>query len=350
MGKIKAKKVLVLDSSTFISEVGLMSEDATALKHYLFHLGTKLVVPQVVTEEYERNLKDRAEGKVKSVLANLKWLSVFFGIVNGWTPPKDDKIKARVKALASGEAFDAVLLNESPALLQRAKERANAELPPSHKKYSLPDCRLWEQCLELLRKHDVIFVSEDQDFCSHKKPAQLHPKLKAEAEGVQGGGCLTFHANMNSLLKILQRDEIPRLDAKKVFPFIYESVANKVSEIKEEFGGRPEMSGTVEQKFFSTSQYDVVEVRLTVKGLWRNDENDDTFKFILSGSCQYHLADNELCNLSISRIGLNKLLPNGNLEAVLNITYANASPVFLGGAEPIKPGPVSLDDPAADSN
>ena len=85
-GNIKAKKVLVLDSSTFISEVGLMSEDATALKHYLFNQKTKLVVPQVVIEEYERNLKNRAEGKVQSVLDNLEWLSLFFGSINGWTP------------------------------------------------------------------------------------------------------------------------------------------------------------------------------------------------------------------------------------------------------------------------
>ena len=172
-----------------------------------------------------------------------------------------------MKVLASGEAFGADVLNESPALLQRAKERVNTELPPSHRKDSLPDCRIWEQCLELLRKHDVIFVSEDQDFCGRKKPTQLHPILKAEAEGVQGGGCLTFHANMNSLLKVLQRDEIPRVDAEKVFPFIYKSVANKVSDIQEKFGCQPEMSGTVEQKIFSTSQYDVVEVRLTVKRL-----------------------------------------------------------------------------------
>ncbi len=350
MEKIKAKKVLVLDSSTFISEVGLMSEDATALKHYLFHQKTKLVVPQVVTEEYERNLKKRAAGKVESVIANLKWLSLFFGRINGWPQPKDDEIEVRVKVLASGEAYEAVVLNESAELLRRAKERVNAELPPSHKKDSLSDCRLWEQCLELLSKHDVIFVSEDQDFCGHKKPMQLHPKLKAEAEGVQEGGCLTFHANMNSLLKVLQLDEIPRLEAKKVFPFVYESVANKMSEIQEKYGCQPEMSGTVEQKYFSTSQNDVVEVRLTVKDCWRNDENDDTFEFNLSGSCQYHLADGELCNLSISTIGLKKLLPNGNLEAVFNSVYVDASGVFSGGAEPIKSGHVSLDDPPVDSN
>ena len=144
MEKIKAKKVLVLESNIFISEVGLMSRVATALKYYLLHQNTKLVVPQVVTEECERNLKKRVEGKVESVLANLEWLSLFFGSVNGWTPPNDNEIEARVKVLARGEAFGADVLNESSALLQRAKERANTELPPSHKKYSLSVCRLWE--------------------------------------------------------------------------------------------------------------------------------------------------------------------------------------------------------------
>ena len=249
MGKIKAKKVLVLDSNIFISNAGLISTDATTLKYYLFHQDIKLFVPQVVTEECERILIGKAMENVEIVHTTLKRLSWFFGSVNGWAPPKNDKIKARAKALARGEAFDAVVFNESPALLQRAKERANAELPPSHNKDSLSDCRIWEQCLELLRKHDVIFVSEDHDFRIDKKSMQLHPNLKAEAEGVQGGGCLTFHANMKSLLKVLQSDEIPRLDAKKVFPFIYKSVANKVSEFQEKYGGRPEMSGTVEQIF-----------------------------------------------------------------------------------------------------
>ena len=73
--------------------------------------------------------------------------------------PKDDEIEAQVKVLASREVFGADVLNESPAFLQHTKERVNTELPPSHRKDILPDCRFWEQCLELLRKHDVIFVS-----------------------------------------------------------------------------------------------------------------------------------------------------------------------------------------------
>ena len=44
--KVIADEVLVLDSSTFINEVGLTKKGASALKHYLFHRGTQLVIPR----------------------------------------------------------------------------------------------------------------------------------------------------------------------------------------------------------------------------------------------------------------------------------------------------------------
>ena len=342
MDELKAKEVLVFDSSTFIHEVGLTSDDASALRHYLHLRGTKLAVPQVVAKECERRLSKLAMKCVKDVNGALDLLSRLYGRVNGWTPPNKNDIAARVKALACGEAFDAFLLNEPPELLQRAKERSNAQRPPSHKKDSPRDCRIWEQCLELLRHHDVIFVSNDKDFCGHQQPEQLHPQLKTEADGVPGGGCLMFHYGMDSLLSDLLRDEIPQLAAEKVFTFVYESVADEVSEFEEKSGCHPESTGTVEQKMFSTSRNDVVEVRLKVKDSWRNAEGGETLEFKLSGSCLYHLSDSELCDLSVFRIGLYKLQPDGTLRAMTG-SYHNISAIFYGCAEPIQPGPVDID-------
>ena len=54
--KLTADEVIVFDSSTFIEEAGLTSQGASALKHYLRHRGTQLVVPKAAMEEYERNL------------------------------------------------------------------------------------------------------------------------------------------------------------------------------------------------------------------------------------------------------------------------------------------------------
>ena len=65
--EVRAEEVLVLDSSTFIQEAGLTSRGASALKHYLYHRGTRLIVPEVVAEEYERKLIERAIGKKRKL-------------------------------------------------------------------------------------------------------------------------------------------------------------------------------------------------------------------------------------------------------------------------------------------
>ena len=343
MGELTAKEVLVFDSSTFIGEVGLTSRDASALRHYLYLRGTQLAVPQVVSEECERRLGELARGKVNSVHAALGWLSRLCGSVNGWTPPKNVDIAERVKALASGEAFEAVVLTETAALRQRAEERCNTERPPSHRQSSLRDCKIWEQCLDLLRERDVIFVSDDRDFRGHRRPEQLHPQLRAEA-GRMLGGRLTFHVGMTSLLSDL-RAEMPQLSAEKVLAFVYETIAEEARELKANSGCEPTSTGTVEQQMFTTDQAEVVEVRLNVKDRWGSAESNETLEFRLSGSCQYRLSDSELCDLSASRVGLYMLQSDGSKRAVKGSRVSvSALPIYLG-APPIKPEPVVIEPP-----
>ena len=343
MGSLAAKEVLVFDSSTFIREVGLTSRAASALRHYLYLRGTQLAVPQVVAEECERHLSKRATDKVKSVGSALGWLSRFFGSVNGWTPPEDGDIAERAKTLASGEAFMAVVLKETVALRQRAEERCNTEQPPSHKKSSLQDCKIWEQCLDLLREHDVIFVSNDQDFRGHRRREELHPQLRAEADRVPGGN-LTFHAGMSSLLLDL-RTEMPQPSAEEVFAFVYKAIAEEARDLKANSGCQPTSTGTVEQKMFTTDRDEVVEVRLKVKDRWVGTERNETLEFRLSGSCQYRLSDRELCDLSVSNIGLYMLQPDGSRQAVKgSCVHLSGASIYVG-ARPIRPEPAAIEPP-----
>ena len=98
---IEADEVLVLDSSTFIREIGLMSKEGSALKHYLYCRGMRLVVSEAAAEEYERQLINRAQGKVESIHSSLDWLKQFLGVVTGWQAPSGDAIEERAKAVAA---------------------------------------------------------------------------------------------------------------------------------------------------------------------------------------------------------------------------------------------------------
>ena len=184
---VEAREVLVLDSSTFIAEIGLMSRKGSALKHYLYCRGTQLVVPQAAAEEYERNLVRVATGKIERVQKELRWLAQFCGGIGGWSAPGDDIIDYHAKALASGHGLEAILLPEIDDIKRRARLRDQNERPPSHRQASMGDCRIWEQCLDLLADHDVVLVSNDKDFCGHRNNDKLHPQLRAEAQDVGGG-------------------------------------------------------------------------------------------------------------------------------------------------------------------
>ena len=135
--KVIADEVLVLDSSTFINEVGLTKKGASALKHYLFHRGTQLVIPEVVAKECERKLAARAKGMKQRIEGHLTWLARFCGRVNGWTGPSDDDLDERAKAVAEGQHLGATVLPETDTLLARAKARNQDQRPPSHTKAGL---------------------------------------------------------------------------------------------------------------------------------------------------------------------------------------------------------------------
>ena len=71
--EVTAREVLVLDTNTFVAEIGLTSRGGSALKHYLYRRGMQLFVPEVVAEECERKLTDRARGKRTRIEENLQW-------------------------------------------------------------------------------------------------------------------------------------------------------------------------------------------------------------------------------------------------------------------------------------
>ena len=338
--EVRAKEVLVLDSSTFIREAGLTSRGASALKHYLYHRGTRLVVPEIAAEEYERHLIERAKEKKKEIEKHLVWLSRFFGSVSGWPSPSDDAIEERAKMLANAEHLGAIILPETEALRERAEARSQAGRPPSHKRPGLNDCRIWEHCLALLADHDVVFVSGDKDFRKEQSECELHPKLQSEAQKAGTGlHSLTFHPNMASLLSEL-RAERPSIPKESVFAFVYDALAD-VKALESNSGCRPTATGDVKQTLFTTDQVDILEVRLEVDDKWGNPDGTKVYDFRLRGSCHYRLANHQLCDFTVSSIKLLIPQPDGSVRAVEGSRiYLRTD--FSAGIPPIKPKPEIL--------
>ncbi len=337
--EIAANEVLILDTNTFVAEIGLTSRAGSALKHYLYGRGMQLVVPEVVAEECERHLIRLARGKRKRIEENLQWLGRFCGRVNGWLAPDDETIAGRARTLARAEHLRAAIVPETREVRERAKLRNQSEQPPSHKKAQPADCRIWEQCLDLLPRHHIVFVSGDGDFRGHRHQDKLHPTLRADAEHVAEDR-LTFHPNMESLLSEL-KSEIQPLPSSIVFAFVYDSVGSVIEELKSNSGCHPKGVGEVKQTPFTTEQPEVVEVRLEITDTWETADKTKTMDFRLSGSCQYRLAEEELCDLTPSNVKLLTQEPDGSVRAVKGSYIGLRAHAYLG-APPVQPEPEEL--------
>lgn len=336
-----AREVLVLDSSTFIKEIGLTSQKGSALKHYLYRRGTQLAVPQAAAEEYERNLIAKAKGRIEQVRKELAWLAQFCGQVEGWRAPGSDLVGARAKELAAGGDLGAVVLPESPESRERAWQRDRAERPPSNRSSQMGDCRIWEQCLDLLSSHDVIFVSADQDFRSHRRRDELHPMLREEAQLAGCGRTLTFHPAMESLLAEL-KSEIPPIADAAIFEFLYRELEDWVQEVQSDTGCRPTSSGEIKQNRFTTQARELIEVRLEVEDTWKGPDGVEPLSFQLTGTCRYHLGDERLVGLTAYSKRLSSTEADGSVRDIMGSDRTHTLHAYVG-APPVRPKPSRLD-------
>ena len=285
-----------------------------------------------IFETASREKKERIEKQVA-------WLGRFFGGVNRWQQDlSDDTIERRVKSLANAEHFEAIVLPETAIIRERAETRNRAERPPGHKKHSgLNDCKIWEQCLELLKKYDVVFVSGDSDFCSERRCRELHPQLQAEAKEVGAGRSLTFHHDMEALLSELRTDERPAIPKETVFAFVYDELADQIKEWESNTGCRPTKTGEAKQTFFTTDQASVLEVRLEVDDQWKSPDGTTVSDFFLRGSCYYNMANERLYDFTGQRVKLKRQ----GWSYVEEGSYINLGLQF--GSAMIKPDPIRLE-------
>ncbi len=312
-----------------------MSTKGSALKHYLYYRGTQLVLPQAAAEEYERHLARVAKGKIQRIHKELSWLAQFCDGVAGWSAPSDDVIEDRAKALAAGDSLEAIFFAETDDILARARNRDLAERPPGHLKAGMEDCRIWEQCLELLSGHDVVFVAADEDFRSRRYRKSLHPQLRAEAEEAGTGRSLTFHPDMESLL-FEMKSEIPPIPDDAIFDFVYETNRETIQELQSNSECRPTATGTIKQTRLATEARDVIEVRLEVEDRWESPDRATSLPFKLTGSCRYHLGSGRLADLKTDVVHLLITEPDGSVRAVKG-SRVNLRAHFHLGATPIDP-------------
>ena len=155
---------IVLDSNIWLSELGLNTSKGAATRFYIKQRQAKLALPEVITEEVERNLINSLSAYSNDIQKRHRQLLSVFGQLKEVVLPSDTEIKEKANSLFDKVKID---LYHIPFSLESAKSslrKINDKHAPSDKSQQFKDGVIWADCCNLLKQEDVILVTGDKAF------------------------------------------------------------------------------------------------------------------------------------------------------------------------------------------
>ena len=196
--------IVVFDTNIWISQLGLRSPSATAVRYFLKKEGAQLALPEIVRLEVEHELRNRLQEFIRNIQENYHQLLTAFGHLKEVVLPSSEEIEKKVL-----ELFDTVDVNikEIPFTLDSARSsfiKTINKQPPSDKDQQFKDGVLWADCAHLLENDDVILVSADKGFYQDRDYSKgPETSLAAEVRGAPHK--LRLLSNIGDLLKEIQQ-------------------------------------------------------------------------------------------------------------------------------------------------
>lgn len=160
---------ILFDANTWISQVGLRSQNGAAVRFFARQHNATIAIPEVVQMEVEENLTKHMLDHRKRIADGHRQLLPLFGQLQKLPLPSEDDIRNAVKNIIPD--FD-VPTRHIPLDLEAARSsmiKLMRRVPPSKNKEQFRDGVIWAHCLELLPEGDVYFVSNDSDFFENGK-------------------------------------------------------------------------------------------------------------------------------------------------------------------------------------
>ena len=251
---------LLLDSNIWIKEVGLMSRRASTLRLYMQDRGVRLVVPEVVRVEAARHLASRMRTQAAAGRKAHGELLRMLGRLAEWRIPSANEMAAHAERLAKGVDVPVNHVELEPETALRGARRCVAQRPPAHRtKREFMDCMIWEEVINVLRSHDLCFVTNDGGFFDAEGNGNgLHPCLAAEADAATHG--LVVQRDLDALLEDFRAEFA--IDAKVLSEFVRRR-GDAIKQTAEAMGFEAKGPPQVSYKAFATEKTQEVEVRFT---------------------------------------------------------------------------------------
>jgi hypothetical protein len=176
--------IIVFDTNVWISDLALTSSVGSAVRFYLREQRARIGLPEVIKLEAEVHMRTTLNEHIEKIRSSHGQLLSVFGRLREVVLPTQQDVEELISQLFSTLGVE---IQEIPFSLESAQAsllRTVKKLPPSEKKQQFKDGVVWEDCLKMLDRETVIFVSNDKDFYEGRRFDQgLARALKKDLEG-----------------------------------------------------------------------------------------------------------------------------------------------------------------------
>lgn len=221
---------MLFDANTWISQVGLRSQNGAAVRFFARQHNATIAIPEVVKMEVEEILTKHMLEQRKRIADGHRQLLPLFGQLQNVPLPSEDDIRNAVNNIIPDIDVPA---RHIPLNLEAARSsmiKLMKRIPPSKRKEQFRDGVIWAHCLELLTEGDVYFISQDTDFFENSDFTKgLASELIQEMEAKSVKHKILLKRNLIDLLEEIQ---IPfELSKNEIFDEVYQSRHTDIDEL-----------------------------------------------------------------------------------------------------------------------
>jgi hypothetical protein len=178
--------IVVFDTNIWLSELGLRSPTAAAVRFFLKHSGARVAIPEVVRLEVEQNLTSRLLEHIDDIRKAHRQLLTAFGKLREVVLPSEEDVRQKVPELFNSLQVERI---DVPFSLEAARSsllKTILKQPPSHQSQQFKDGVIWADCISLLAQDDVVLVTADKAFYHEQTYAKgLSQSLQREVQELQ---------------------------------------------------------------------------------------------------------------------------------------------------------------------
>jgi hypothetical protein len=291
--------IIVLDTNVWLKELALNTTAGAALRFFIKQRNALLAIPEVVQLEVQEHLRQDIETAKENIKKDYRQLLALFGTMHEIVLPTQDQVDTLILSIFDGLNVETISI---PFTFQNAHAsflKTIMKVPPSDKSQEFKDGVLWENCLELLERDEVLLATNDKAFFQGRDSTKGLAKNLQQEAALKRYPITIVQSLADILSKVKQPVELDKQRLASEILFMHEkNYVGMLQRAECEISGRE----TIEYELFITGNPNELYMKYiaTVPCEEKSSNARTGIKLILSGTGTIDPASSALLAVNIT--------------------------------------------------